>query len=495
LHRKDAFKPWLYARCREVEANPDGYLDLWAREHYKSTIITFAGSIQEIICDPEVTIGIFSHTAPDAKKFVTQIKGELENNEELKTLFPDIFYQNPDYESPLWSVEKGLVVKRQSNPREATVEGHGVVEAQPVGSHFRLMIFDDLVTRNAVATPEQVKKTTEMHALADNLGARGPDGLKRKWHIGTRYHFRDTYQDLIDRRALVPRVYPATDDGTRGGTPVFLTREAWEAAKRDQIGSVLAAQMLQNPAAGNEAMFKKEWLRWTEVRPATLVVAILCDPASSKKRTADSTVIHVWGMDAAWNRYLLDGVHHKMSLSERWAALLMLYKKWTSEPGVKMVKVGYERYGATSDLEYFQDKMEQLRFWFPIEELNWPRESDERSKLDRIQRLEPDFRNGKIHFPFQNKIDGKATRELTKLQEQMVRESRAFQILQSTVRQDENGNLYRLHIRLTEEYLVYPFAPHDDGLDCASRWYDLDLHPPQVIDDIYIEPEVFVDGA
>ena len=81
LRRRDAVHPWIYERCREVEADPDGRLDLWFRGGYKSSIITFAGTIQEVIRNPELTIGIFSHTRPIAKGFLYQIQQELEGND------------------------------------------------------------------------------------------------------------------------------------------------------------------------------------------------------------------------------------------------------------------------------------------------------------------------------------------------------------------------------------------------------------------------------
>ena len=486
LGRLDAMHPWLYARCREVEAAPDDHLDLWHREAYKSTIITFAGVIQEILRTPEITVGIFSFNKPTARKFLRQIKYELETNETLKGLFPEILWADPKKEASRWSEDGGIVVKRQGNPKEATVEGHGLVDGQPTGSHFLLRVYDDVVTLESVSSPEMVKKTTEAWSLSDNLGARGPDGKARCQHVGTRYSFADTYQDMIDMGAVTPRIYPATDNGLPDGNPVFLSPDVWAEKRRKQISSVLAAQMLQNPAAGNEATFKREWLRFSDIRPATLNVYVLCDPASSKKKGSDSTAIAVIGVDAGGSKWLLDGYHHKMGLSERWQAIRGLRRTWSGMPGVQLVRVGYERYGMTSDLEYFEEQMQRDKDAFEIVELAYPREGLG-SKNDRIQRLEPDFRNGRFFL-------AQVPPSETAAQTRMRAEGQAFRVFTPTRRKDHEGNIYSLNKNFIEQYLLHPFARHDDLIDAVSRIDDIDAAPPIIIDERELEPECYEDG-
>ena len=481
LHRTDALHPWIHARCREVEAAPDGYLDLWAREHFKSTVLTFAGSIQEILLDPEITIGIFAFNKPTARKFLRQIKYELETNIELKRLFPEVLFTDPKRESPRWSEDSGLVVRRQGNPKEGTVEAHGLVDGQPTGAHYLLRIYDDVVTIDSVTSPEMVKKTTTAWSLSDNLGARGPTGPARAWHIGTRYSFADTYQAMIDMLAVEPRIYPATDNGQPDGNPVFLSPEVWAEKRKFQISSVLAAQMLQNPAAGNETIFKKEWLRFQEVRPATLNVYILGDPASSRKKNSDRSAFAVVGIDAAGNKWLLDGYRHKMGLAARWQCLRGLRRHWLSIPGVQQVRVGYERYGSTSDLEYFEEQMQRDRDAFEIVELAWPAEGSG-AKYDRIQRLEPDFRNGRFFL-------SAAVPAETSAQRRVREKGQAFRIFSPVRRRDQDGAIYSLNKAFLEEYLVVPFAAHEDLIDATSRIYDIDPVAPIIVDERELEPE------
>jgi len=476
--RTDLLHPWLYDRCREAEKNPDGYIDLWAREHYKSTIITYAGVIQEILRNPEITIGIFSHTSPIAKSFLRQIKRELESNEALKQVFPDILYENPWKDAPNWSLDSGITVKRRSNAKESTVEAHGLVDGQPVSKHFALRVYDDVVVPASVSTPEQVQKTTEAWELSDNLGTVGG----RCWHIGTRYSFADTYEEIIKRRAVKPRIYPATHDGLITGKPVLFPQEVWDQKVRDQGEATISCQMLQNPLAGTRRMFDISDLRVYEVRPETLMVYILVDPARSKKSDSDNSAYAVIGMDYAGNKYLLDGFRHKMDLSERWAALKHLYVKWSQASGVQGVRVGYEKFGAQADLDYFHERQRIDRLSFEIEELDWPRDGNA-SKVDRVQRLTPDLRNHRFFIPY--KTDPK---NLTSFQRKANDEGFGHRVAQRIIRKGNDG-AYDLTEDFKLELHYFPLAGKKDLVDAVSRIYDLDPVVPSVGSNEYVEPE------
>lgn len=485
LGRKDAMHPWLYDRTREVELAPDGFIDLWSRFHYKSTIITLAGSVQEIINDPEITIGIFSHTQDIARKFVAQIKREFEGNENLRSLYPSICWIKPKTEAPIWS-DIAFTVRRQSNPKEATCEGWGLVQGQPTSKHFRLLLYDDPVTRESVATPEMVRKTTEAWELSDNLGVL--DGT-RKQLVGTRYSYGDTWSDLLNRGILKPRIYPATHNGKIDGKPVLLSQKEWDAKKKTQR-TTLAAQLLQNPLSGKERTFEPQWFRPWYIRPTTLNVYILGDPSRGRSASSDRTAIAVIGQDSRGNRYLLDGYRHRMTLSQRWDALKHLHKKWSAAIGVGIVRTGYERYGQQSDDEYFRERMREEGYAFQIEELSWPREG-EGSKKARVERLQPDFEFGSFYLPAlvhvpkvgpsywsaneaEGRMDTRPAEGDTKAMAAAKKRGEGHLACQALPRRDEDGNLYDLTLSLMEEMLFFPFGSKDDLVDAVSRIYDIE---------------------
>ena len=480
--------------CIQVDAT-DG-LYLIGKNHvttHNSTIITFAGAIQEIVNDPEITIGIFSHTRKIAKAFVKQIRGEFERNERFREVYADICWPKVS-QAPLWT-EDAFTVKRKGNPKEATVEGWGLVDGQPTSKHFKLRKYDDVVTLESVNTPDQIKKTTEAWEMSDNLGAQGG----QVEYIGTRYNFADTYADILDRGIATPRIYPATHNGKPDGKPVFLPEDEWEKKKKTQR-STLAAQMLQNPLADKEQRFEPQWFRPWITRPATMNVYILGDPSRGRTSSSDRTAIAVIGLDAGGNKYLLDGFCHRMTLSQRWDHLKHLHKKWSAVPGVGMVKVGYERFGQQSDDEYFTERMRAEKYVFSIQELAWPREGGA-SKVHRVERLQPDFEFGSFFLPGLVHVTGVGTciwsadLELGQMNfRPMQGELQAISVVKARgqeylackplKRQNEDGDVYDLTRMLMYEMLFFPFATHDDLVDATSRIYDIEPVAPSIHDEI-----------
>jgi len=519
LRRPDINHDWLFERCREVEIERNGCLDLWARAHGKSSLITFGLTIQDILIDPEVTVGLFSHTRPVAKAFVAEIKREFEDNDYLKVIYPDVLWTAPHKEAPKWSEDGGLIVRRRGNPKEATVEAWGLVDGQPTGRHFRILVYDDVVSRESVSTPEQIEKTTKAWELSLNLGTpREQGGAER--YIGTRYHLADTYSVMLGRDAVKPRIYPATHNGRFDGRPVLFSDEEWQDRLKKTSRATIAAQMLQNPLADEDATFRTEWLRSYEIRPRTLNVYIMADPSRGRSATSDNTAVAVVGISSNGAKFLLDGYCHRMTLSQRWVALKTMYRKWSRARGVQHISVGYERYGAQSDDEYFDEQMnidakrKEPLAHFVINELSWTRDGTE-SKKERVERLEPDFRNGRFFLPLPVWRDGKPqvwsiddnpdsrtfgeiqfrpAGGLTKQQMTAVEGGSADLVAKAIKAVDQENKVYDLTAHFMTEYQFFPFGAFRDLVDACSRIYDMDPIAPTPAMTDNAEPRVYWDS-
>jgi phage terminase large subunit-like protein len=443
--RPDLHHPFFFDRAREIQAEPDGYADLWAREHGKSSLLTFGLTLFHILNDPEVTVGIFSHTRPIAKAFLRQIKRELEVNEVLKNLFADIFWDNPGQQAPKWSEDDGLVWKRQGNPKESGLEAWGLVDGMPTGRHFGVRMYDDVVTLASVGTPEMINKTTEAFQLSDNLGSIG--GCIRV--AGTRYSHGDSYESMIASGVVKPRVYPCTRDGTDNFTAencVLMSPETLAAKRRAQGPYTFAAQMLLDPAGDRSMGFRREWLQYMDGSPhaSGLNVYVLVDAASSKKASADWTAMCVVGVGSDGCYRLLDMVRDRLNLTERVSTLFDLVARW------KPIKVGYERYGMMGDVEAIRREQHATNTHFSLVELG-----GSTPKVDRIRKLVPLFEQGKVLIP---------------------------RLLHRTIYDGTTVDLIRAFVE--EEYTAFPVARHDDMLDCFARILDPDLRAKGPLSDV-----------
>lgn len=436
-------RDWLFDRCQEVQSAPDGYIDIWARDHYKSTIITWLKTIQDVLVDPEITCCIYSYSSSAAKKFLKQIKLTLESNKALIDLFPDILFD--DVTKPYWVdsegtrhkmiwSEDGIRVKRKSSAKENTIEASGLVIGQKTGGHYNLLIYDDVVTPESVTSPEMISKTTKQFSMSLNTGSSGNLRIRI---IGTRYHYADTYESIIESGTAKLRMYPCVDGQ---GIPVLYEPAVIEAKKRAMGSGVFASQMMCDPKIASTMGFEDEWWKiWSGDLSSNLNVYIFVDPAGTKKKKADYTTMWVIGLGADKNFYILDVIRDKLDLTGKTNKLFSLVKQYTLRNRKPLVY--YEKISMQSDVEHIQYVMNQVNYRFAITTAhsNVP-------KGQRIDALEPMFRESRIWFPVS-----------------------CWHVNWEGEREDMLSSIYK------EEYQMYPFCAHDDALDALSWIADSEI--------------------
>ena len=298
--------PYVIYACWEVETgDADKTLDIWSREHFKSSIITIAETIQYILRDSEKCTAIFCYVRDRAEKFLFSIKETLTNNDILLKCFPDVLYNNPEREAPIWSIEKGIVVKRKTSRPEPTVGAYGLLEGMPTSVHFDRRIYDDIITHDICENYETMEKVKVKFDMSQSLGKEG--GVHRV--VGTYYAYDDPLVYVQNKKHVYDnnkpiyklRFKPVTEDGTPNGKPVYVGQEYLDYLKTLKTFN---SQYLLNPSPTETKKLNKDCLKIVKPQdmPERLFKFLLVDP-SGKREPATQ-----------WQYYLLGSIQTKMTM-------------------------------------------------------------------------------------------------------------------------------------------------------------------------------------
>ena len=355
-HKLAGHRFWV-ERCRDVQTGPADYtMDLWAREHGKSTIITTGESLFIVLNNPETTHGILSYNRATAITFLKEIKFLLEGSQILHECFPDILFSSPEKESQQWALENGLLVKRKGSQREMTFEAYGLIDGMPTGRHFTHRWYDDISTYDLAKTPQSMEATKNAFDMSHNLGTF--NGVHRV--VGTYYHYEDALVYISKKREeanwmgeekplYTIRKFPSTVDGTMMGESIYLPEFRLKKLRVDK--STYATQMLLEPNPMEMRKLHAEDLKVVSRRevPKKLYKFIVVDPAGSEKRKkqrGDDWAIFCIGVNpfrgdfGLSDIYILDGVISELTLTDAQNEVVDMFARNGKIRGLAVEKVG-----------------------------------------------------------------------------------------------------------------------------------------------------------
>lgn len=169
---------------------------LWARGHFKTTLITNAHTIWLIINNPNIRILIGSNIVSNASKILGEIKAHFIHNPIFRELYPE-FCPKPNKEGKIeWGTGEQFTVRNRTEVHKEPTCMVAGVGTELTGLHFDYMKLDDLVTDKSVTNDEQIQASKDFYGSLRQL-FDNPE-IPREDIIGTPYHFNDLYNSVED---------------------------------------------------------------------------------------------------------------------------------------------------------------------------------------------------------------------------------------------------------------------------------------------------------
>lgn len=398
---------------------------LYPRTHFKSTIITIAGTIQDVVKDANITILLVAATAENAQRFLEEIKRHFMNNEVLRWLYPEMVWDS-ERAAPRWNKQE-MEVPRTTFVREPTIDTLGS-RGEVISRHYMKIIPDDIIGE------KEYKSVGEMQATCGWMGGLEMLLVPPFWErnidfVGTRWTMDDAYAHAeylygggrdASRKKLGPyaikkgpRLGIFSREVRENGVPIF--PEMFEAGQLAEMQRTdperFAAQMMNNPLAGGVAAFETKWLKYytyvegeekriklpdveKPIRIDRLPTFILCDPSLGETKRSDRTAILVISvhLDEHPRLIMLEAFIERIPPNQIIEKLFEFYRKYIWTRAVSLEVVAFQK-----ALKYWiEQKQVDERLVLPIHEFQGGRAQG--AKVARIKGLQPICRAGQLYI-------------------------------------------------------------------------------------------------
>lgn len=394
----------------------------YPRGHLKTTLVTFANAIQWIINYPNVRIVLNTCTDKQAREFLSEIKNHFIQNQTFRFLYPEFCPKERNKTGKVedfGNQEMFIVPNRTKTSKEPTISTVTVGSIVASG-HYEVGLFDDLVDKENVRTPEQIATVKNHFALMDPLIERmnKPIGHVGEWKhggwkylAGTFYDFSDLNYALYEAEKETPTDWVVVCKSAAPNYPEgpTLWDERWPISELKKIEddvtrgpSVLYSQYLMNPIPSKSGLVESEdeivWIPRQNLdgilprltQHVTIDLAGM-EAATNKQADNDFTVINLHGF----------GQDGRLYINRIWRGrydpfdvMNIIFEIHARYPRVIDFKISKDHFARTL-LPFLNREMQRRQKWLPIVPIAI---SNRVSKVQKIKGLQPWFRNKSICF-------------------------------------------------------------------------------------------------
>ncbi len=338
-------------------------LTLLPRDHQKSALIAYRVA-WEITRNPAIRVLFISSTSNLAIKQLKFIKDIL-TSDSYRSYWPEMI-NSDEAKREKWTETEISVdhpVRKAEYIRDPTVFTAGLTTSI-VGLHCDISVLDDVVVDDNAATEDGRNKVKQQASYLASIG--GVDS--KQWVVGTRYHPKDLYGDMIERTLPIfddegeqidtehlfevfeEQVETAGDGTGQFLWPRKLVNGKWFGFDQRVLAEKRAlyydktkfrAQYYNDPNDSSEAAIGRDKFQYYNraalhrengkwyYRDKRLNLVAAIDFAYSVKEGADYSCIIVVGVDSKHNYYILDIERFRtQKISEYFDRLLRLHMKW-----------------------------------------------------------------------------------------------------------------------------------------------------------------------